>query len=405
MTDSVYVHIGLGKTGTTTIQQALDACRGSLATYGVEVAAGAHRETRRAVYDLMGRRIGGGDNAGVAGAFASWATSVRSATAPIVVCSEEMLAGARGGQVRRLVDALAPRQVVVVLTLRDLGSVLASYWQQTIATGRTESFEEFIDAVRNPSSGNPSVGVSFWLRHDLDRVLSAWGRRVPVEDFRLVVVPPTGGTTSLEDRFASVLGVPEGVLRLDRRANASLNAPAAEVLRRLNGMVALPENERLHLVRLLRTGLVDSPGPQIGLPVGEVDWVNELNAARIELIAQRGYPVVGPLHDLMSEPGPATSLTEAELAATAVLALSLVAQDDARLWSKVRRRQAPVATTGGKLASKARAVTFRVKGGALDRADHSRVLGWAARTYLRLTSGREARTPRAAPPAPPRPPR
>ena len=60
MSDPVYVHIGLGKTGTTTIQRALHECREPLLSHGIDVAGQSRRDTRRAVYDLMGRRIGRG---------------------------------------------------------------------------------------------------------------------------------------------------------------------------------------------------------------------------------------------------------------------------------------------------------------------------------------------------------
>jgi hypothetical protein len=141
LSSTVYVHIGLGKTGTSTIQKALEEQREALAELGIHVPGEKHHVTRRAVYDLMGRRIGGSDdvdNAKVSGAWRPFAESVVAASEPTVVFSEEMLALARPKAVKRLVQSLSPRRVVVVVTVRDLGRVLGSYWQQMVVMGRTE---------------------------------------------------------------------------------------------------------------------------------------------------------------------------------------------------------------------------------------------------------------------------
>ena len=64
----LHLHVGLYKTGTSTIQAALDTRVDALATAGVLYPGGGHRAHRLATYDLLGQRVRGEDVA-VAGAF------------------------------------------------------------------------------------------------------------------------------------------------------------------------------------------------------------------------------------------------------------------------------------------------------------------------------------------------
>ena len=391
MSDPVYVHIGLGKTGTTTIQRALHECREPLLSHGIDVAGQSRRDTRRAVYDLMGRRIGHGDNAGVAGAFEPWAAGIATSRTKTVVCSEEMLALARPGHVRRLVSAVAPRRLVVVVTVRELGSVLISSWQQSVMTGRTETLEQFLAAVRDPAGEPASVGVAFWLREDLSRVLDSWGRRVSVADFRIVVVPRWGDPWPLEDRFGSVIGAPNGLLRLPRRANASPGGAEVEVVRRLNAQVGLKENHRLYLTGVLRSAFEDRPMKPVRLPRTERSWVDERTQAWGCLIRDRGYPLVGSLDELtppVDQDGHprVEGVADATVADAAITALAALSRDHGRLWAKFRTHEEPVQASRWGLASGLRMLKFRAKTAALAHADRNRVFAWGARAYLKGTS-------------------
>jgi hypothetical protein len=391
MSDPVYVHIGLGKTGTTTIQRALHECREPLLSHGIEVAGQSRRDTRRAVYDLMGRRISHGDNAGVSGAFEPWAASIATSRAKTVVCSEEMLALARPGHVRRLVSAVAPRRLVVIVTVRELGSVLVSSWQQSVMMGRAETLEQFLAAVRNPVGESVSVGVAFWLREDLERVLDTWGRRVPAEDFRIVVVPRWGDPWPLEDRFGSVIGAPNGLLRLPQRANASPGGAEVEVVRRLNVHVRLEENHRLYLTRVLRRAFEDRPMKPVRLPGTERSWVDERSEGWSCLIRDRGYPLVGSLDELtppVGQDGHPTGeeVADATVADLAIAALAALSRDHGRLWAKHRKHQEQAQRSGWRLGSGLRVVKFRAKTAALAHADRNRLFAWGARAYLKATS-------------------
>jgi hypothetical protein len=394
-----YVHIGLGKTGTSTIQRALTENKAALAELGIEVPGSGHGDARRAVYDLMGRRIGGadaGDNAQVAGAWAPYAASIATSSAPSVVFSEEMLAVARPPAIRRLVSSLAPRRVVVVVTIRDLGRTLGSFWQQMLMMGRTETLAEFVAAVRDMSSGPASAGVGFWLRQDLVRVLSAWESAVPASDVRIVTLPGPGQPPELlNDRFASVIGAPSGLLRSSRvKGNASVGVVEAEVVRRLNVELgsSITEQQRLQLMQTVRLGLVERASAPISAPPAEADWIRSRAASMVSALQAGGYELVGSWDDLVPVLGSGSfELSDAEVAAASVTALAAVSRSQSELFSQNRRlrRRAlgvPDAAPAGDVASRARAAGFRLKARLLEKSDSNLVLGWAARTYLKRTS-------------------
>ena len=399
---TVFVHVGLGKTGTSTVQRALSEQKEALAALGIDVPGNTHADTRRPVYDLMGRRIGGAnknDNSKVTGAWKPFAASIRASSAPTVVFSEEMLALARPRTVRRLVDSLAPRRVVVIVTVRDLGRVLGSYWQQMVMMGRPEPLTDFLRAVRDPDAGPTSAGVGFWMRQDVIRTLNSWESAVPRADIRVVTLPAPGQPPNLlNDRFAEVIGAPAGLLRgSEPKGNASLGLAETEVVRRLNVHLAdsIEENQRLNLMRVIRGGLEERESQQIVVPAAEFAWIEERAAEMVAELEHRGYQVVGSLDDLKPKPpaGPVGTPTDSQLADAALAALAAVSRDRSRLWARMQRRRKAFQERTEKrraanVSSKVRASSFRLRVLALEKADHSKMLGWAARTYLKWTSRR-----------------
>ena len=102
----VFLHVGLPKTGTTTLQAALDHHVDDLAAEGVLFPGGRHEKQRLAVFDLLGQRLEG-DERKVAGAFPKLVEEMAAFDGRSIIVTEEILGMARPRQVRRFVDALA----------------------------------------------------------------------------------------------------------------------------------------------------------------------------------------------------------------------------------------------------------------------------------------------------------
>ena len=407
----VFLHVGLPKTGTTTVQAVLEQRSAALAEAGVLFPGGRHHAQRLAAYDLLGQRVRGDDSLAVAGAVARLVAEVDAHRGPSVVVSEEELGLARPRHVRRVVRSLPGHRVVVVVTVRDLARTLVSAWQQSVVMGGTVGWRDYVDAARDPAQG--PAGLSFWVRHDLLRVLDAWGSELPVEQVRLVTVPPgadvaapaapgvagAGGGDTLLDRFAAATDLPAGVLgNATAWRNVSLGAAELEVLRRLNEQLVGPlnTNQHRHVVEQgIRPGLESTRSRPPQLTADDLAWVRGRSADLVAELERRGHPVVGDLADLLPAAAPPTSVppdgtSERELLAAAEAGLSSLALAHGRLFTRYnrafRREEGRLPTTGELLGSSARAAVFRLQKQGLAATGHP-LVNWAARTWLRRTSG------------------
>ncbi len=398
MTRRVYIHVGMPKTATTYLQQTLWLSRDRLADDGVLVPGESHQFQRFAFWDLLGRRLRGVDQARVPGTWPALVEQTRAWPGRSVLLSEEFLVNARPGQVRRIVRSFGPAEVHVVLTVRDLGRVIGSMWQQELSKGRTWAWPEFVAAVRDPERGPATAGVAFWLRQDARRVIATWETAVPAERIHVVVLPPAGAApTRLLELFAAVAGLDVGTLTPPgKTANPSVGAAETEVLRRLNEGLGGRLNERQYQfmvnqvvkpVLRARTG-----GARMPLPESELDWVAARSEELVELLEHGGYHVVGALDHLRPAATVGTAadpdkVGESDLADAAVAALTATVEHYATYWWRTRRRDRPKhAGRRQRLASAGRALGFRAKVGALERADRNPLLARAARLYLRRTT-------------------
>jgi hypothetical protein len=396
----VYVHVGLPKTGTTSLQAAFTEAREEMRSHGVLFPGENHHQQRRAAYDLLGRRIPGDDQQ-VAGAFRTLVREIRDYDGRAVVISEELLGLATPRAVKRLAHALPDDRLHVVLGVRDLARTLQAAWQQEVMRGGTVRWTEFLPAVRDPREG-VRAGVAFWLRHDPLRVLDVWGTVVPRERVHLVTVPRSGTSRAeLFDRYCRVLRLPEGTLPHDLpMLNQSLGAVGVEVVRRLNENLGgdLPRRHYTFVVEQgLRAALAEYRDRPLALSVDELPWVLQRGQATVDELRRRGHHVEGDLADLTpsdAEAGrrPVEDVSDTELLEATEHALASLARGHGALFRRYRRA---VAKQQGerpgpleRLGSASRALAFQARVAALERGDKSVALGWAARWYLRRTRRR-----------------
>ena len=160
----VFVHVGLPKTGTSSIQHSLQLSRRELASLDYGVPGSTWLAQREAVWDLLGRRVGGAEGGGVPGSWQRLVKEIRRSTDSAQLVSEELLVHARPRHARRIAQELEPFELNVVVTVRDLTTAVPSMWQQEVLTGATWTWRDYVDAVADPERGAPTAGVAFWLR-------------------------------------------------------------------------------------------------------------------------------------------------------------------------------------------------------------------------------------------------
>lgn len=399
MTD-VYLHVGLAKTGTTTIQAALEANAARLAAAGVLFPGGNHRAQRMAAYDLLGQRVRGEDRGEATGALRRLVAQVAAHDGPSVVVSEEELSLARPREVRRLVRLLDGHRVFVVVGVRDVARTVVSAWQQTVVNGGTVGWQDYIASVRGQDGSPPSEGISFWWRHDPRRVIDTWASVVPSDRIRLVTVPPAGAAAgALLARFGEAAALPDGWSGAEPPTrNASLGAAEIEVVRRLNASVAGRLNTSQHRFVVeagIRTRLVGTSGRSLHLPAEHLDWARARGAELVTGLERRGVAVHGDLADLLPDHSRTTAVgldqvEDGELLAATQAALVSLALDHGRLFRRYRRafleREGRLPGAAELVATQARVGSFHVRKWALHRADRSAVAAFAARAYVHRAS-------------------
>ena len=407
MSTRVYVHIGLPKTGTTFLQATMWEGRDALAEAGCLIPGERRPSAWWAASDLLGRRPRGSQGRKIPGAWDAVATQLREWPGGRAIFSEELLSIANRRQVRKLVDDLGDSEVHAVVTVRDLGRVLPSLWQQEIRKGRTWTWPEFLASVRDPQQGSVTAAAAFWMRFDLDKVLGAWAAELPPERIHVVVLPAHGSPSSiLLERFARAVDLDPALLAAaapTHRSNPALGADEVEVLRRLNLRLADSLNERQY-VRVVVNGVIPALEARTGstrvqIPAEHRDWLDATSAALVESLRSSSYDVIGDLDDLTPAPaGTGRRPDEAsadEMLDAALHGLATLAEEHAKLWwERPEDRPGAGDTDSGKrppLRSRLRATRFAIRRRLMSMADRHSVVAWPMNAYVRLRTARRRR--------------
>jgi hypothetical protein len=325
---AVFLHIGLPKTGTTHIQEMLWHNRSAAAAQGLLYPGYVYSAHFHAAVDVQRPR------------YDTWVTPLSdSAWDRLVeqirrwpgdaVISNELLTTATHEQIDRALDSLSFAEVHVVCTARDLARQVPSVWQENIRNRHTESFQEFLSAIRRLEPSH--VGDLFWSYQNLTGVLANWSRDVPPEWVHVVTVPARNAPTgALWQRFAAVVGIdPSMFTEPAYRENHSLGFGQTELLRRVNLAMdsAVDWPQYLAVVKEYLSAKVLSTQEsrtQIVLPPSESAWVRDRAEQFARRIKEAGYDVVGDLTELVPDESaePEPDPTESELLSTAITALA-----------------------------------------------------------------------------------
>lgn len=345
MVRRVYFHIGAPKTGTSYLQELLFRNRSSLESQGILYAASRPSDQFRAMLDLRGVDWHGHSDPAVSGAWDRIAR--RSRRWPgTVLFSEESLAVASREQARRAILSVQPAEVHVVYTVRDLGRMIASAWQQTIRTSGRKSFDQYLDLLEQ---SRVTKRNAFWRTHDLPAVLRRWGADLPPRQIHIVTVPGGESAENLWKRFCLVLEVdPSTLAASSEPKHASLGFSETNLLRqvnnRLDGRLKFPLYGELISRWLAEDVLAQrTDSLPVVLPSDRYAWVHAQAQQYIDVVRSRGYDVVGDLETLL----PLAPSESAELLNGASQEKQLEAGLDviaALLLAAARERQHPVGT-------------------------------------------------------------
>ncbi|MBO0847365.1 MAG: hypothetical protein J2P22_18345 [Nocardioides sp.] len=352
---SLYLHVGLQKTGTSYLQGAMLASRTALAEQGVDLVP----PTKRRSYDVMlavrGRYASDRDPDADRATLRGFSQQLADAPGPRAVYSQEMLAGANPDQIARLLEACGDREIHVVLTVRDLARQIPSSWQQSLQAGRSIGFRAYLRRLQAMEQSGSSDTP--WINLDAVRVIEGWSAAAPPDRVHVVTVPPSGSPSRLLlERFCEVLDVdPSRVHPDDTPGNPSLGRVQAEVLRRVNA--ELPDDVRRHDVYGnvgKRFFAVQVLRPQerrtILVPSRFRPWCEAVTERQVATLEQGGYRVVGSLADLRCRDEAFAEKdvvpSEGEIAAASVTALADII---------ARRGRAEAKRRTGRIAARSRA--------------------------------------------------
>ncbi len=392
---TVFFHIGGHKTGTTYLQNVLRRNRAALRRDGMLFPGDRPASHVWASHDLRGAAFKDYRNPHVTGAWGRLVDEIRHWNGPAII-DHEMFSLARSQHVARALRDLDFADVHVVFTARDMARQLPAAWQEWIKNRDTLSFAQFLAAVRKPSDESRR----FLSLHDVPAILARWARVVPAASIHVITVPPPGADPGLLwQRFCAVLGLdPERYDTSVTRANTSLGAAEAAVLRRLNLELADQPIPWPAYGAQVKHGLAPElskrPGARISLPPDAYAWALAWANQAVADLAAAGYDVTGDLAELIPSARPSgldPDDVDAEAQAAAAIAgmAALLRLPAARSTRPRRARRGRPAGTDRALPDVA--ATARAKQRAVELAGRVRWLGALLSGYRRLRHHRQHR--------------
>lgn len=301
-------HVGIPKSGTTSLQMAASNSRDELRRHGV-LYPGKAMNQRLPVLSFMGRRWGWTAEGIPDKKF--WnrmMEEIEEETRRRIWFGHEFASEANEEMAKRFADAIGPSCHVVV-TLRSPGAILPSAWQQYIKAGVAIPFDEWLEAViADPP--NRKVTKGFHDRNNQSLVVRRWAGAVGADRVTVIVLDKKRPEL-LFNSFEQLLGLPIGLLKAPEiggfASNRGLTVPEVELFVELNKLirphgVEWDEFERIvrngALRRIMDTRTADEPKPQ--LPAWAVERASELGTSYAKEIAETGVQVIGDL-DILTE--------------------------------------------------------------------------------------------------------
>ena len=323
MLTRVILHVGPSKTGTTTIQNALAVCRGSLKEYGFfypDTTPSSKEGQPSLAWDILsmiGRPV-----AYLTKAYVSWENALEAGNASgchtLLISSEDFTLDAFDVVAfARLREIIGDLEFVIVFALRDPAAVVPSMWQQAVKWGCGLGEEVLhLDAAIPLIVSRPRIRVINYI----EQVEAAFEQL----DVRMFTVPPQHNLPLLLRRFADAAHFPSRFAdEFSRTAitsqNQSLPVDDTALLLKLNQVLAqrdpfssiYPRNgapERLYIRGVILDILAEGRSSGSHRPLISVHsaaFISEVRDQLLEWLKRRA--VIGDLDDLSSSPAELSS--------------------------------------------------------------------------------------------------
>lgn len=298
MADRLVVHVGTPKAGTTYLQTLLWASRSRLRDAGILIPGG-----RPFHHNHVAAYVRGAREPHVAAVWEKVVAEIKEHPGTALL-SNEWFSLASAEDAAAALKVFEGAELHVVVTARDLVAVAPAAWQETLKLGNSRPLQRFLTGL-----DRPRARWSWWTL-DPAEVLRRWGATLPPAHVHVVTVPTERSDPhALWDRFAGVVGIPDGVVDLDQATpNESLGVESAKLLQllgpRLREAVGADEDMwagyRWLRRYLSHTVLAPRGGARIGLTPEQFDLLRSRSQAAAATIRARGYHVAGNLSDLVS---------------------------------------------------------------------------------------------------------
>ena len=307
---TVNLHIGAFKTGTSFIQKVLMNGRAELAELGVLWPGADWQSVVQGVQGLREHRKFGYDKwADLVGEIDRW-------HGDSVVISMEFMSLLSDEQVARAVESLSKHRVRVILTVRDLGRQIPAQWQESVQNASSWTYRDYVDGITSMASGMNRYGRHFWAKQDFPAILKPWAKHLPSSDLVVVTVPPSGSPSNLLwQRFCESVSIPPERFDSTIRANESLGAASAEVMRYVSAAAEgtqVNDVTRRNLKQVVSKDILaahKSDEPTLLLPPEHQEWTNKRSRKLIEDLVDLQPTVVGDLEELMPVYAPPSANT------------------------------------------------------------------------------------------------
>lgn len=328
---TVFLHIGEPKTGTTYLQDVLWANRARFAEHGLLLPGKRRVDHWAAAEDLRQVEQEANDPFGpLQGAWDRLAAEARAVTGTAII-SHELLAAADADRAAYAVASLQRAHVHVVLTVRDIATLLPAEWQESIKHRNTRAWRDWLgDVIDREAPARDRRQSWFWRVHDTLEILQLWAKSVPADRIHVITMPSSRTVPHLLwQRFARVIGIDPSAADLSSiRRNASLSMSEVEFVRRLNARVSdVPD---WLYMRMIKDGLAhdtfanrDHAGDRLYLPADRDGWARAQAETLRAGLRAAPYDVVGDLDELLPPALPNDRLDPGAVAADDVLAAGL----------------------------------------------------------------------------------